>query len=159
VSPKRVLFVCLGNICRSPTGEGLLRAHLEARGLGDRVEVDSAGTGAYHAGEGPDERMVRAAAGRGYRLGGTARQVVREDFDRFDLIVAMDRANLADLRAVAPESHAAEVRLFSDFLPEGSPADVPDPYFGGGEGFDRVLDLVEAGCTAIAGHLLGPDGG
>jgi protein-tyrosine phosphatase len=155
--PKRVLFVCLGNICRSPTGEGLLRHHLAERGLGDRIEVESAGTGAYHVGEGPDERMVRAAAARGYRLGGTARQVSARDFEDFDLIVAMDRQNLADLETLAPPAgdRRAELRLFSEFLPPGSPPDVPDPYFGGTFGFDRVIDLVETGCAAIARHLLG----
>lgn len=155
--PIRVLFVCLGNICRSPTAEGLLRARLEEDGLEGRVEVDSAGTGAWHVGEGPDRRMARAAARRGYRLDGAARQVTPEDFDRFDLVVAMDRDNFADLERMAPGSGAgrAELKLFSEFLPPGSPEDVPDPYYGGAEGFDRVLDLVEEGCAAIVEHLLG----
>lgn len=152
-----VLFVCLGNICRSPTAEGLLRARLEEDGLEGRVEVDSAGTGAWHVGEGPDRRMARAAARRGYRLDGAARRVRPEDFDRFDLVVAMDRQNLADLEAMAPDrrERRAELKLFSEFLPPGAPADVPDPYYGGAEGFDRVLDLVEEGCAAIVDHLLG----
>jgi protein-tyrosine phosphatase len=155
--PKRVLFVCLGNICRSPTGEGLLRHVLAQRGLAGEIEVDSAGTGAWHVGEGPDRRMSRAAAGRGYRLEGAARQVTAEDFRRFDLIVAMDRQNLADLEALAPPpaERPAELRLFSHFLPPGAPADVPDPYYGGDTGFERVIDLVEEGCAAIADHLLG----
>lgn len=158
--PKRVLFVCLGNICRSPTGEGLLRHVLEERGLEGEIEVDSAGTGAWHVGEGPDRRMSRAAAGRGYRLEGAARQVTAEDFRRFDLIVAMDRQNLADLEALAPPAaeRPAELRLFSHFLPPGAPADVPDPYYGGDTGFERVIDLVEEGCAAIADHLLGAGG-
>lgn len=158
---KRVLFVCLGNICRSPTGEGLLRHVLAERGLEGEIEVDSAGTGAWHVGEGPDARMSRAAAARGYRLGGAARQVTAEDFRRFDLVVAMDRQNLADLEAIAPppgERHA-DLRLFSDFLPAGSPADVPDPYYGGDTGFEQVLDLVEEGCEAIVDHLLGAGAG
>jgi protein-tyrosine phosphatase len=159
--PKRVLFVCLGNICRSPTGEGLLRHVLAERGLEGEIEVDSAGTGAWHVGEGPDARMTRAAAGRGYRLGGAARQVTADDFRRFDLVVAMDRQNLADLEALAPPAaeRRAELRLFSEFLPARSPADVPDPYYGGGDGFERVIDLVEEGCEAIADHLLADGSG
>ena len=154
--PKRVLFVCLGNICRSPTGEGLLRAVVAERGLDGEFEVDSAGTGGWHVGQGPDERMTRAASTRGYRLGGRARQVTAEDFHRFDLVVAMDRQNLADLEAIAPPAgrRRAELRLFSHFLPPGSPTDVPDPYYGGDAGFERVLDLVEEGCEAIVDHLL-----
>ncbi|HVS03996.1 MAG TPA: low molecular weight protein-tyrosine-phosphatase [Thermoanaerobaculia bacterium] len=157
---RRVLFVCLGNICRSPTGEGLLRALLAERGLEGRIEVDSAGTGAWHVGEGPDRRMAAAAAARGYRLGGRARQVAPQDYDRYDLIVAMDRENLADLEAMAPppERRRAELRLFSEFLPPGAPRDVPDPYYGGGHGFERVLDLVEEGCAAILDHLLDGEG-
>jgi protein-tyrosine phosphatase len=155
--PKRVLFVCLGNICRSPTGEGLLRHVLAERGLDGQIEVDSAGTGGWHVGDAPDARMTRAAAARGYRLGGAARQVAAEDFRRFDLVVAMDRQNLADLEAIAPppEERRAELRLFSSFLAAGAPEDVPDPYYGGDAGFERVLDLVEEGCAAIVDHLLG----
>ncbi len=154
--PPRVLFVCLGNICRSPTGAAALAAHLAARGLTGRIEIDSAGTGADHVGEPPDERMRHAAARRGVRLEGGARQVEAEDFRRFDLIVAMDRHNLADLAALAPAGgRRAELRLFSDFLPPGAPRDVPDPYFGGAAGFERVLDMVQAGSAALAAHLLG----
>lgn len=162
--PSRVLFVCLGNICRSPTAEALLRARLERAGLAGRIEVDSAGTGSWHVGEGPDRRMTRAAARRGYRLDGAARQVTAEDFHRFDLVVAMDRENLAALEARAdggatPRAQSAKLKLFSEFLPPGSPTDVPDPYYGGSEGFDRVLDLVEEGCAAIVDHLLGERAG
>lgn len=159
--PKRVLFVCLGNICRSPTGEGLLRHVLAERGLSGEIEVDSAGTGAWHVGDGPDARMTRAAAGRGYRLEGAARQVTAEDFRRFDLVVAMDRQNLADLEEIAPPASArrGELRLFSSFLPAGAPEDVPDPYYGGGDGFERVIDMVEEGCEAIVDHLLGVGAG
>ena len=156
-----VLFVCLGNICRSPTAEGLLKARLDERGLTGEVEVDSAGTGAYHVGEVPDRRMTRAAAARGYTLDGAARQVTEEDFARFDLIVAMDESNLADLQAIGPppERRRAELRLFSDFLPPGSPRDVPDPYYGGAAGFERVLDLVEEGTEAILDWVLEQRGG
>ena len=159
---KRVLFVCLGNICRSPTAEGVMHALLAERGLEGAVEVDSAGTIAYHAGEGADPRMQRAAAERGYSLDSIARQVELEDFEPFDLLVAMDRSNREDLEAMAPtaarrspRSSRGKIRLLSDFLPDGAPADVPDPYWGGAKGFDRVLDLIEEACPRILEELLG----
>lgn len=152
---RRVLFVCLGNICRSPTGEGVLQKLIEERGLQGEIAVDSAGTGAWHVGEAADSRMRRAASRRGYDLASRARQATREDFHDFDLVVAMDRSNHRDLAALQPEDGTAELRLFSDFLPAGSPQDVPDPYYGGASGFDRVLDLVEEGAANILDHLLG----
>ncbi|HEX2255044.1 MAG TPA: low molecular weight protein-tyrosine-phosphatase [Thermoanaerobaculia bacterium] len=154
---RRVLFVCLGNICRSPTAEGILRAELERRGHHDRVEVDSAGTGGWHVGDAADPRMRRAASARGYDLTSRARQVTAEDFQRFDLIVAMDRQNLADLEQIAPPpaERRADLRLFSSFLPYGGPEDVPDPYYGGPDGFDHVIDLIEEAAAAIADHLAG----
>jgi protein-tyrosine phosphatase len=135
----RVLMVCLGNICRSPTAEGVLRAKLHSAGLGRAVEVDSAGTGSWHVGSPPDARSQRHAARRGYDLSALrARQVSADDFHRFDLILAMDHDNLADLQRLAPDGAVrAELRLFAD-------AEVPDPYSGGAEGFERVLDMVEA---------------
>ncbi|MEO1366019.1 MAG: low molecular weight protein-tyrosine-phosphatase [Acidobacteriota bacterium] len=156
--PKSVLFVCMGNICRSPTGEGLLRHLTAEQGLDGRVEIESAGTIGYHAGAPPDARMRRAAGRRGYRLEGSARQVAPPDFQRFDLIVAMDTDNLNDLRAAAPEHPRAEVRLLSSFLPPGAPDDVPDPYYGGEAGFETVLDMVEQACPAILEHLFDADG-
>lgn len=149
---RRVLFVCLGNICRSPTAEGVLRHVVAERGLEDEVEVDSAGTGAWHLGEQADGRMRAAAAERGYELTSVARQVEPEDLDRFDLVVAMDRVNLQDLEEIAggPRDN---LRLFSDFVEDGPP-DVPDPYYGGPKGFDMVLDLVEAGCSRLLDELL-----
>lgn len=152
-SPVRVLFVCMGNICRSPTAEGVLRALVAERGLDGAVEVDSAGTHAFHIGEPADRRMRRVALDRGYELGSSARQVTPEDLDRFDLVLAMDRDNLAELQALNGTGKAG-LHLFSDFLPQGSPLDVPDPYYGGHQGFERVLDLVEEGCPAILDHLL-----
>ncbi len=152
MEPERsVLFVCLGNICRSRTAEGVMRRLVEDRGLASRVVIDSAGTGDYHVGEPADPRMRRAAERRGYDLNGTARQVTRGDFERFDLVVAMDRENLRDLRYLAggPRDH---VRLFSDYLPAGAPVDVPDPYYEGG--FDRVIRLIEEACQAILDRLL-----
>lgn len=118
------------------------------RGLDGAVEVDSAGTIAYHQGEPPDGRMRQAAASRGYTLEGASRPVEASDFRRFDLIVAMDRDNLRDLEAMAGGGNS-RLRLFSRYLPEESPIDVPDPYYGGPTGFDRVLDLIERGCPAL----------
>lgn len=145
----RILFVCLGNICRSPAAEGVMRACLAERGLDGRFEVESAGTDAYHVGEAADPRMREAASERGYVLDSTARQVTEQDFERFDLVVAMDRSNFEDLQALAPPEANGKLRLLSEFLPEGSPRDVPDPYWGGPRGFDQVLDLLEAACPAI----------
>jgi protein-tyrosine phosphatase len=150
----RVLFVCMGNICRSPTAEGVMRSLLEP---GDRIEIDSAGTGGWHAGSPPDGRAATAAMRRGIALEGAARQVRVEDFDEFDLIVAMDRENLRDLRGLAPDGEArGKVRLLREFDPgsAGSPdLDVPDPYYGGEDGFDHVLDLVEAACRGLLDEL------
>lgn len=151
--PTRVLFVCLGNICRSPTAEAVFRTLVEAEGLGDVIEVDSAGTGGWHAGEGPDPRMVEAGKRRGHRLGGRARQVQDEDFTRFDLILAMDGANLAELQRRAPARATAEVRRFRDFDPEAPGGDVPDPYYGGRRGFDDVVDIVERTSAALLDYV------
>jgi protein-tyrosine phosphatase len=145
----------MGNICRSPAAEGVMRRVLAERGLDGAVEVDSAGTTAYHVGEPPDPRMRQAAAERGYPLAGAARRAVAGDFADFDLVVAMDTSNRDDLERLAPPGARAELRLLSDFLPPGAPRDVPDPYYGGEKGFDTVLDLIEAACPAIADHLLG----
>jgi protein-tyrosine phosphatase len=134
----RVLLVCLGNICRSPTAEAVLRTKLDRAGLGLRVQVDSAGTGDWHVGEPPDARAQRHASKRGYDLSRLrGRQVAERDFLEFDFILAMDRANLVDLQRLAPTGWTrAEVRLFAD-------AEVPDPYTGSPADFERVLDLVE----------------
>lgn len=157
--PRRVLFVCMGNICRSPAAEGVAR-HLAAEsGLDGRVEIESAGTIGYHAGEPPDRRMREAASTRGYELDGHARQVTAEDFRRFDLLIAMDRDNLAHLRELRSELDGstrsrAELKLLSDFLPPGSAVDVPDPYYGGEQGFERVLDMIEAAVPRLLEELL-----
>ena len=150
----RVLFVCMGNICRSPTGEGVLKKRADDRGLADRVEVDSAGTIAYHAGERADGRMRRAAEKRGYRLDSVARQFERADFDRFDLIVAMDRSNLADILSVdGSGAHEEKVRLLSDFIGGEWPRDVPDPYYGGASGFETVYEMVRRSCQALLDRI------
>lgn len=145
----RILFVCLGNICRSPTAHGVFRAMAEAGGL--PVEVDSAGTGGWHAGEPPDPRATAEAAKRGYDLSDLrARQVRAGDFDAFDLILAMDRANLAALERLRPTGSGTEVRLFLDY--GDSPRDeVPDPYYDGG--FDLVLDLIEDASRGLLADL------
>ena len=149
----RILFVCMGNICRSPTAEGVMRALLREQGLDGRIELDSAGTGNWHAGDPPDERAVAAARERGIDLDGAARQVTAADFDHFDLIVAMDRDNERALLALAPDKAArAKVRLLREFDPASLAAgdlDVPDPYYGGPRGFERVLDIVTAGCRGL----------
>ena len=152
--PFRILFVCLGNICRSPTAEGALR-HLSAAEVPALdIEVDSAGTGDYHLGEPPDPRSRRAAAARGIDLSRLrARQVRREDFARFDLILAMDRANLRALRALSPPGSRAQVELFLEFAGETGEAEVPDPYTGTAADFERVLDLVIAACRRLIARL------
>ena len=155
--PVRLLFVCLGNICRSPTAEGVMRSLVRKAGLADSVHVDSAGTGGWHIGSAPDERATAAARSRGIALEGRARQVRPEDFADFDLLIAMDRANVRDLRALAgSEEERARVRLLREFDPatEGSgDLDVPDPYYGAAGGFEEVLDLVEAACEGLLAQI------
>ena len=152
-SPNSVLFVCMGNICRSPTGEGLFRALVDEKDLSDSFLIDSAGTISYHTGNPPDSRMTAAASRRGYDLKGSARQVQPEDFERFRLIVAMDRDNFSDLMDLG-RAKEGQVRLLSSFLPEGGSVDVPDPYYGGAQGFETVLDMIEEACPAIFEYLL-----
>jgi protein-tyrosine phosphatase len=154
----RVLFVCLGNICRSPAAEGVFRHLVADAGLSDRFVIDSAGTGAWHIGEPADPRMCAAARRRGVTLTGVARQVTSEDFDRFDYILAMDTSNLRHLRQRAPSSHRAKVHLFRDFDPLEPGEDVPDPYYGDHKGFDEVLDIVARTARALLAHLTVPAG-
>ena len=152
-----VLFVCLGNICRSPLAEGVLAHHLDEAGLSEQVRVDSAGTGAWHAGQAPDPRSIAVAAEHGVELQGHARQVRLDDFFEFTYVLAMDRSNLHDLRNLESGSGSeASVRLFSDFDPDpDKQPDVPDPYYGGGEGFEQVFRMVDRTCGALVDHLLG----
>ena len=149
--PVKLLFVCLGNICRSPTAEGVMRALVADAGLEEAIHIDSAGTGSWHVGSAPDERATDAARARGLVLEGTARQVQPADFVDFDLLVAMDRENARELRAMAEdEDQRAKVRLLREFDPRSPPdVDVPDPYYGGAGGFDAVLDLVQAACEGL----------
>ena len=153
----RLLFVCMGNICRSPTAEGVMRHLLREEGLEDEIVIDSAGTGAWHAGNPPDRRATAAARQRGIVLDGAARQVRPSDFEEFDLLLVADRENLADLRAIAPDDAArAKVRLLREFDPASAGApdlDVPDPYYGGPDGFEDVLDLVEGACRGLLAEV------
>jgi protein-tyrosine phosphatase len=151
----KVLFVCTGNICRSPTAEGMLRALAEERGLAGRLLVDSAGTTDYHTGEPPDRRALAAARRRGLDLAQLrARRLDAEDFESFDLIVAMDRGHHAALRALCPSEHEHKLRLFMDYLPEHRSRDVPDPYYGGKRDFEEVLDIVDRGSAAILEEIM-----
>jgi len=151
----RVCFVCLGNICRSPTAEGVFRGLVEQAGLEHRIAVESAGTAAHHVGDLPDARSRRAARRRGLRLESRARRFVASDFDRLDYVLAMDLANLADLQALKTSSQArVHLDLLRTFDPIAPPrAEVPDPYYGGPGGFDAVLDLCEAACRGLLEHL------
>jgi protein-tyrosine phosphatase len=155
----RILFVCLGNICRSPTAEGVMRALVREAGLEGSIELDSAGTGAWHVGNPPDERATETARTRGIVLEGAARKVRRADFDDFDLLIAMDRKNLADLRRLASDERArSRIRLLREFDPASAglgvdELDVPDPYYGGPRGFGDVLDLVHAACEGLLAQI------
>ena len=144
-----VLFVCMGNICRSPTAEGVFRYHVEGAGLAEHIEIDSAGTHAYHVGEPADHRARAAAERRGMTLEGIrARRVSSDDFERYDYILAMDEDNLARLEVEAPEEHRHKLRLFLEFAQNGE-REVPDPYYGGAAGFERVLDLVDEASRGL----------
>lgn len=146
----KVLFVCTGNICRSPTAEAVFRAKAAARGLGQRVFADSAGTHAYHVGEPPDPRTADAARRRGYPMNGMfARKVSAGDFRAFDLVVAMDEGHFRLLRRLAPAGAHEKLRLFMELVREAARRDVPDPYYGGPDGFEHVLDIVETGVEAL----------
>ncbi len=150
-----VLFVCLGNICRSPLAEAVFRELVQREGLADRFVIDSAGTSNYHTGEAPDERTVQVAKRRGITLDHAARQLRTEDMNRFDYVIAMDRANLSKLeRLVGRGPHRAEVGLLRSFDAEaGEDLEVPDPYFGGPRGFEDVHDMVERACAGLLLHI------
>lgn len=151
---QKVLFVCLGNICRSPTAHGIFEQLVEQRDLTQRIAVDSAGTAAWHTGKAPDSRSIQAARKRGYELKHLrARQAIVDDFDEFDVILAMDNSNLQDLRELCPSHFTGHLSLFLDFAKD-TETQVPDPYHGGEEGFERVLDLVEDACEGLLAFLL-----
>ena len=149
----RILFVCLGNICRSPTAEGVMRHKLRAAGLADDVDIESAGTGGWHVGHPPDERATAAAAQREIELSGAAQRFEAIHFDDFDLILAMDRQNLEDMRSLAPHADAEGklglLREYDETAVEAGELDVPDPYYGGDDGFEHVLDLIDRACDGL----------
>ena len=156
-----VLFVCLGNICRSPMAEGVFRHILDETQLSDRFRVDSAGTGGWHVGESPDIRSVRTAAAHGVTLSGHSREIRPEDFRQFDYIVAMDQSNLTHLQLYQEGvGGGAALYLLREFDPQGGPgAEVPDPYYGGPSGFDDVFAMVERSCRGLLDHILAETGG
>lgn len=156
-APVRVLFVCWGNICRSPTAEAVLRAALAREGLAHLAEVDSAGVSDEHAGDPPDRRAVVEAARRGLDLRGRRARAVRpDDFERFDLMLVSDALVERMLRRAAPASGRSRIRRMTDFVPgDDAPDEVPDPYYGGAEGFTAVLDLLERACHGLIDHLAG----
>ena len=151
-----ILFVCMGNICRSPMAEGVFRQHVTQAGLEGRILIDSAGTHDYHVGEPPDPRAQRAAGRRGYDLSMLrGRQVSRADFGEFDYLLAMDRMNLRVLERLCPSRHGHKLKLFLEFSNDAAPREVPDPYYGGDQGFEHVLDLVEEAAQGLLAHLRG----
>lgn len=150
----KVLMVCMGNICRSPTAEGVFRAQVEKAGLTQQIHIDSAGTHDYHIGAPPDNRAQTTAAKRGYDLSRLrGRQVSQRDFVEFDYILAMDDDNLARMQAICPAQHAHKVSLFLDYSEKFTEREVPDPYYGGGSGFEKVLDMVEDASQGLLAHL------
>jgi protein-tyrosine phosphatase len=149
-----VVFVCLGNICRSPTAEGVFRTMVERHGLSQRIGIDSAGTGAYHTGEPPDQRAQAAARRRGFDLSAIrARKATKGDFKRFDYVLAMDRENQASLSRICPLGEEHRLSLFLDYAPGLGQRDVPDPYYGAGDGFELVLDLIEAASEGLLADI------
>jgi len=153
--PTSVLFVCMGNICRSPTAEGVFRHEVRRRNLIEHFIADSAGTHGYHEGAPPDERAIAHAAKRGYDLSQLrARPVSPDDFDRFDFILVMDNQNLRHLKSLTPSRCQHKLELLLDYTNDHAGAEVPDPYYGGSKDFERVLDLVEEGCQGLLDFLI-----
>lgn len=150
----KVLFVCMGNICRSPTAHGVFRALVEREGLAHAIGIDSAGTHAYHVGSGPDKRAQSTARSRGVDLSDlVARRVAPQDFDEFDYVLAMDQENFISLSEICPDAHIEKIHMFMDFAPAMRTREVPDPYYGGPSGFERVFDLVEAASEGLLDEI------
>ena len=154
MSKVSVLFVCLGNICRSPTAHGVFQGMVDSNACGAAISVDSAGTGDWHIGHSPDERTAEVAASKGYDLSELrARLVTSVDFDQFDYVIAMDKANLSDLKAMQPAGYSGYLGLFLDFSTQNSHSEVPDPYYGGEDGFELVFNLVEEASKGLLAHI------
>jgi protein-tyrosine phosphatase len=152
--PIKVLFVCMGNICRSPSAEAVMNDYIQREGLSDKIKCDSAGTISYHAGEPADARMQKHAIKRGYDLTSISRQLTAYDFDEFDYIVGMDDENMANMQHFMPSVQAAEkTSKMTDYCSEPNPGYVPDPYYGGSEGFEHVLDLLEDACMGLLKNI------
>jgi len=150
-----VLFVCMGNICRSPTAEGVFRHVVTQRNVSDRVEIDSAGTHAYHIGESPDSRSQSTALTRGVNISAQrARKALVEDFDRFDYVIAMDSSNYEDLKQLGQGADLSKLHLFMDFTQDWDNTEVPDPYYGGANGFEQVFDMVQSASEGLLEHIL-----
>lgn len=154
-TPRNILFVCMGNICRSPAAEAIFRQKVADANLGDQFHIDSAGTTAFHQGNPADSRMRKAGRARGYDLDSLSRPVRVEDFGKFDMLIAMDHENQRDLLALAPDNDArAKIHLMCDFATQHDDfEEVPDPYYGGGKGFEVVMDLLEDACGGLLAHL------
>ncbi len=151
---EKILFVCTGNICRSPTAEGVFRAVVEREGLADRFVIDSAGTHGYHVGDPPDPRAIGHAKRRGYDISGLcARRIAAEDFERFDLILACDHGHRTLLRRLADNAQHGRIAMFLDYAPELGISEIPDPYYGGPAGFEHVLDIVERASAGLLAAL------
>lgn len=153
-TPFKILFICMGNICRSPAAEGVMKKLVVEADLAARVLIDSAGTGGWHAGARADHRMRAAASVRGYELTSVARQVKESDFEEFDLLLIMDEQNRRDLLPFDPERrHQSKVRFLCEFCTVHVEKEVPDPYYGGAQGFEKVLDLLEDSCAGLLKHV------
>lgn len=152
--PINVLFVCMGNICRSPSAEAVMNQYVSKAGLSDRIKCDSAGTIAYHAGEPADARMQKHASRRNIRLTSISRQVQPEDFDEFDYIIGMDDDNMANMQPfIYNQENTQKLSMMTDYCSDNNPGYVPDPYYGGDAGFEHVLDLLEDACNGLLKHI------
>lgn len=159
MNSQKILFICMGNICRSPSAEGVFRKILSDRNLHQEIQADSAGTEGWHTGSAPDKRAQHAASQRGIDISGLrARQVIAEDLEFYDLIIVMDHENQSRMRHLAGEQHGHKIRLLLEYSERFSDTEVPDPYYGGDHGFDLVLDMIEESCEQLIQHLIDYNG-